>query len=333
MEYVIGVDGGATGTVMVLAGLDGTIRAVASGDASNHIVMGQAKTQQVFSDLVDQVLQQAACQREDCLLATFGLAAIAGEQDAAVYRNLIAQTGLGGKVLVESDVVIAWAAATAGQPGLAVIAGTGSSCFGVNAQGQRFRALGWDYKLADQGSGYWIGLNGLQTAIKAFDGRIQHTLLLDAMVEFYGLTDPAEMLFRAYDADFGKDKIAGFAREVTRCAEAGDSYAQGILQAAGEELAQAVIAVARKLDMVDQFFPVGLIGGVFRAGDWVMKPFTQRVLGVIPGAIIDLARYPAVIGALILGQLDRLGSADKDFLKRIENSSQRFQQQLRWKKP
>ena len=48
------------------------------------------------------------------------------------------------------------------EPGVVIIAGTGSIAYGHNGQGQAARAGGWGYVLGDEGSGYWIGRHALR---------------------------------------------------------------------------------------------------------------------------------------------------------------------------
>lgn len=331
MGYLLGVDGGATGTSAVLAELDGTVRAVATGGASNQIVVGESQMGKVFAEVIGSLLQQTGYAAKDCSLATFGLSALGNEADLQTYHRGIAPIGLDGELIIESDVVIAWASATEGQPGIGVIAGTGSSCFGVNKAGERYRALGWDYILADQGSGYWIGLQGLQAAFKAYDGRIHKTLLLDALVEHYSLESADQMLLRAYEPDFDKEQVASFAKAVSDCAHAGDPYAQSILIEAANELASTVVTVAKQLHMQHEAFPVGLIGGVFKSGDVVLKHLKNQIAVEVPHAEVRLAPFAGAFGALICGQA-QTNTLTPAFIEQLRTTSAPFQTQLRSKK-
>ncbi|NDJ85520.1 MAG: hypothetical protein GYB66_06510 [Chloroflexi bacterium] len=327
MGYMIGVDGGATGTVAILCDEDGTILGSAEADASNYLSEGKDNARQALHEVIHEVTQKVGVALEDCHVAVFGLAGLNHEAQKAVYQELIDPIGLGGKHFIENDIVIAWAGATACEPGVVVIAGTGSSAFGVNAAGERCKTLGWDYILADQGSGYWVGLEGIRTAFKAWDGRIPPTPLLDAMVDHYELRGAEEMLQMAHQEGFGKSEIAGFARHVSRCADAGDPVSQMILKNAGEELGDAVCAVIRQLDLADKSFTIGKIGGTFRAGDFLIEPFTRKVLEMAPNAQIGHARYPSVIGAVIYAHFQN-GTLTQQVLDELERTSERA---ARWK--
>lgn len=316
---LLGVDGGATGTTAVIADENGQVLAVASGGPSNILSAGPAGTRQALAEAVGGAFQKAGYTPADCTSATFGLAAMLNLPDSGPYQDAITPLGLAGDCYLESDVVIAWAAATQGQAGIGLIAGTGSNCFGINAAGERAIALGWDYRLADQGSGYWIGLQGIQASMKIYDGRLPHSPLIDALVKHYELNSAGAMLVYAYQPDFGKEQVASFAREVGRCAAEGDSLAIGILHEAGRELGAAVVAIAQKLGLAGAF-PVGLIGGVFRMGDLILGPLRETVRPALPDVALAEARFPAVLGAIIWGKLQS-GPVNETFLQTLETSA------------
>ncbi len=327
MAYIIGVDGGATGTVAILTDLNGTVLNTAQGPASNYIAVGKDDAKAALFQTLHELVQGTEYTLADCKMAVIGLAGLNHEADAEVYRALISPLGLGGRVVIESDVVIAWAAATTCQPGVVIIAGTGASTFGMNAAGERAKTLGWDYVLADQGSGYWIGLQGIQAAIKAWDGRAAPTPLLQALVDHYELEKPEDMILLAYHPEFEKPDIAAFAREVSRCAAQGDTVSQQILHQAGEELGQAVCAVIRRLNIADEPFKVGQIGGAFRAGHYLTEPFENHIYHLAPQAQIEMAQYPAVVGAVIYAH-HLNGTLDAPVIERLQQSSASA---LRWK--
>ena len=79
-------------------------------------------------------------------------------------------------VLVVNDALVALEAGAGDGPGIVLIAGTGSICYGRNEEGQAARAGGWGYMLGDEGSGWWIGRRALSAVMRQFDGRGPATL-------------------------------------------------------------------------------------------------------------------------------------------------------------
>lgn len=304
MGYVIGIDGGATKTAAILADEQGHILSRAVSSASNYHAVGRESAGQALKQAVEAVVAQADKNIDDCQFAVFGLAGVNNEHDQHILSTEAAKIGLGDRVRVENDIVIAWAASTACQPGVVVIAGTGSSAFGVNSAGERFKSLGWDYILADQGSGYWVGLQGLKQAICRWDGRLTEggDLLYQAMLRHYEVADGAEAITLVYSSEFMKDMktgIASFGQRVAECAQQGDPVAKNILNQAGADLGDGACAVIRRLDMTQLEFTVGMVGSTFKSGKYLLTPFTAKVLDCAPQALVQKAMYPAQVGALI----------------------------------
>ncbi len=327
MGYMIGVDGGATGTVAIVTDEDGTILSSATGPASNYYAVGHNDARDALRQVVTEVVQRAGRQLEDCQAAVFGLAGLNHPDDEEVFREMITPIGLGGKLVIENDIVIAWAGATNCEPGVVMICGTGASAFGINQAGERHKALGWDFILGDQGSGYWIGLEGIRAAIKAWDGRLENTLLLDALTDHYQLKDPQDMLHVVHAEEFEKPDYARFAKRVSACAAQGDLIAKDILNRAGEELGQAACGIIKSLKMSNDTFKVGLIGGTWRAGPDLNDVFANRVYALAPNAIIEASQHPAVIGAVIYA-LYQNGTLTPEVIAQIDSTSA---QTLRWK--
>lgn len=81
-----------------------------------------------------------------------------GVWTAAERRALAARlTGLAGRVQVIADVEAAHLGALGAEPGLLILAGTGSIVLARAARGGWVREGGWGPLLGDDGSGFWIG--------------------------------------------------------------------------------------------------------------------------------------------------------------------------------
>lgn len=320
-NLIIGVDGGASGTQAVIADKTGQVLGKYLAAASNIYAVGEDGATAALDAVVSGVLRVAGRPLSDVAVIALGLAGLNHAVDRVVYESILARLNWGDvDIVLENDVVIAWAGATRCRPGLAVIAGTGCNAFGINAAGERWRASGWDYLLADEGSAYWIGLQGLRAAMRAYDGRGPDTLLAQAVKSEYKLAEVSDLLRVVYAPNFGKTVTAAFARRVSACADKGDRVAQAILREAGEEVALAANAVVRKLGMADEEFAIGLTGGVMRSGGLVRETFDAAVHAVAPKAHIALVEYPPAIGALFLA-FHQSASLTDELVKRIEASA------------
>jgi N-acetylglucosamine kinase-like BadF-type ATPase len=157
-----------------------------------------------------------------------------------------------GELLLLGDVEIALDAAFPGEPGVLVLAGTGSNVAGRDASGKLTGAGGWGPALADQGSGHKIGHEALRAIFTAIDhGRT--TMLLPAVLDAWQLTEVdqiVEMANRIPSPDFSR-----LTAQVLRCAEAGDTVATQVLMREGEDLAALVCLVIERIQRAAPLTP------------------------------------------------------------------------------
>jgi len=145
------------------------------------------------------------------------------------------------------------------EPGVvAVVAGTGSVAMARTSEGNVIVRGGDEWVVADYGSAFWLGLNGVRAAYQALEGAAE-TALLGCLIEHYKPLrsdedeDPRETVSEiardlARAGTNTKPVIASFARQVTRQAELGDEPAQRIVRAAVDDLAAAAARVYRQLN-------------------------------------------------------------------------------------
>jgi N-acetylglucosamine kinase-like BadF-type ATPase len=136
-----------------------------------------------------------------------------------------------------------------------VIAGTGSVAMARMATGTVIVRGGDEWVVADYGSAFWLGLQGLRAAYEAMEGGTETALQAAMTKRFQPLgqqptqRDAVSSVARKLAA-LGTDTkptIASFAPEVTRQAELDDQVAQAIVKSASEELAAAAARVYREL--------------------------------------------------------------------------------------
>ncbi len=138
--------------------------------------------------------------------------------------------------------------------GLVLIAGTGSICYGVAADGRQIRVGGWGGELGDEGSGYWIGLRGLQAACRMADGRLGRTELLRKTLAKIGVKNPQDLIPWASNlsrAEF-KNAAAGLFPIVSEQAAEGDPTAKQALLLGIGHLIQHALAAAVRVDRYEK---------------------------------------------------------------------------------
>lgn len=327
MQYVVGVDGGGTKTTATVVGDDlGPVASATTGPANQRSV-GMDMASANIASAIREAVRAADISLRDVAAICMCLAGFDTDLDLPVPQRAMGLLDYSGVAIFENDVVGAWAGATEGNPGLVVIAGTGSTALGMNEHGDLWRTDGWDYILGDCGSGYWIGREGIRAAMKALDGRTPPTRLCAELRTAFVVNTAEEMRRLVDSTTFGKVEIASFAAHVSRAANAGDGAAQGILAAAGRDLADQATAIIHMLQMESGEFTVGTVGSVFKSTPWVTDPFRRGISQVAPRAVFRVPMHPPQIGAAILA-LRRMRNGDTGSWT-LGTGSRRIQRSLR----
>jgi N-acetylglucosamine kinase-like BadF-type ATPase len=294
---VVGVDGGATKTRAAVIGPDGRMLGYATAASSSAY---HREPEEAAAVVITAVRQALATAGRPGPAAALG-AGLAGADDPALRVRLLKALGdarLARAVTVEHDAAAALAGGLALEPGVVVIAGTGSVAFGTDASGRRARAGGWGPLLDDEGSGHAIGRAVLRAAMRAHDGRGEPTALAEAVAHRYGLASLAAL--KVAVRGIGIHEVAAVAPLAADAARAGDAVATVILDHAGQGLAAMVAAVARALDWQRVAFPLVLSGGVFNAGEAIRQPLVRALFahGCAPHLLAP--RFPPEVGAALL---------------------------------
>jgi len=283
----LGVDGGGTKSQAVL--LDEEKRAIGEGHsgASNPLRVGVETAVSNIFQAIDAACDSANKSRGDIVSATFGLAGVRRVDLRQRVRERLAQKLGINLVEVVTDAEIALYGTTLGSPGVVVIAGTGSICYGRNEAGETAIAGGWGPIAGDEGGGATIARRGLQAIAKASDGRGKLTKLSEAGVEYFRTSTPENLLVAIYSPQMDNAKIAGFARLVVETARKGDKIAIEILNESGLELGLAVNAVIKKLNFETIRIPIGYVGSIFRAGELITDSMLETVHRFAPKAYLS----------------------------------------------
>jgi N-acetylglucosamine kinase-like BadF-type ATPase len=297
MRHVLGIDAGGTKTTALLADETGRVAARARGGGANLRTHGELEVEKVLHRTIEEAEEEAGVRADAVAL---GMAGADRPEDDAVLRSILRRMGFRDRVLVTNDARIAFVAGSASGVGLAVVCGTGSIAWGQNAAGEIARAGGWGWRLGDEGSGYWIGLEAMRAALAAADGRGPETLLGRALLEHFEIAAPAQILRAVYDGEFPRQKVAALAPRVDAAAVSGDGEARRILTAAAEELARAANSVRRRLALEGRPHDVVLSGGTFAAAPTLLSLVSERLAA--PGARVERLEGEPAEGAVRLAR-------------------------------
>src|SRR5437762_12360399 len=259
--HVLGIDAGGTKTVCLLADARGTIVAEARGPGANLHAAGELAVEKVLHEVMEQAIGDRSIVASAICL---GIAGVDREDEAQTVRAIMRRIGYKSRILVVNDALIALVAGARDDPGVVIIAGTGSIAYGRNAAGDAERAGGWGHMIGDEGSGYWIGREALSAVMRASDGRGPATGLTADVLRHFDVSDISRLPRIVYDREQPRMSVAALGPIVQVASDGGDAVATRILERATEELAIAARSVAERLEMRGEAFTFYLAGGAFR---------------------------------------------------------------------
>lgn len=293
--YVVGIDGGGSTLRVVVARPDLSPAGQSSAGACNPSAIGRPAAAAMLRRGIEEALAEAGVGAGDVAAVAAGVAGAAAEHSADWLRGVLETALPRARVVVSADYEIALVGAHGRRQGILVLAGTGSVAYGVNAAGRSALVDGWGYLLGDEGSGYWLGMEGLRALARAEDGRGESSDLTVAIAERLGLAGSRSLIGWLYHGEgAAPPRVAALAPLVLEQAERGDGVARGIVARGAEELALKVEAVARRLDMAEP--RVAFAGGLLAAANPLSEALCRR-LGL---AQLPLPLHPPVVGAVLL---------------------------------
>ena len=297
-KYIIGIDGGGTRTRAILVNDSGVVLERAECGGTNVQVVGVDEAAASIQKLVNSLLRNRDVKKPQYLYA--GIAGAGRETDRVRLEDALKDKHIADVVTVDSDASIALAGAFIDEPGIIIIAGTGSICYGRNRDGRVERSGGWGYLLGDEGSAYFLGKEASIAALKDLDGRGRPTILRRLVEQHFKLKNIQEIIPRVYSEQIGKNEIADLARMVCDAARTGDVVAEEIVQRAGTELGLMAEAVIKKLNVPDHKIKIALIGGLSERSDQLVPHIASVLANTSVEIEFIISQFPATVGAVFL---------------------------------
>lgn len=319
-EIYLGVDGGQSHTEAIIADARGVILGRGFGGASNHaeIPGGRERLENAIKDSVGAALKAASLPP---VSETVFVAAHCGMTGGAIYKEQIIGAIVKSKnLLVGHDAPTALFGATAGKPGVVVIAGTGAVVFGINETGETARVGGLGFLFSDEGSGFWLAAQMIRLAIKEHDGLRERGGILEMVLEFFRRTEIRELTDDFYNGKVSRDEIARLAERAHAIAAAGNETIRCEIAGGAEVLASSVKRVAERLSFAEKF-PVAGVGGMFRAR-LMREYFGKSLREKSPSAEFCAPRFGPAIGALLLAYQQGQIEITENLLNNLQKSSE-----------
>ena len=265
----VGVDGGGTRSRALAVDAQGRELAAVEGPAGLVDPRNPVAAVAVVAELVRRVAKAAgAALPLDGLWA--GLAGAGRDRPRRAVEAALAGAGLARRIGIGTDVEAARADAFDDGPGILLVAGTGSVVLAVDPGGTQVTVGGWGSVLDDEGSGYRIGLEGLQAVVRSADGRAPETALTHAIAQQTGVSAPTDLV--GWVARATKKEVAALAPTVAQTAATGDAAAARVVHRALNGLREMLNAALARTGEWSGPPPLALSGGLVQEGRALHQP-------------------------------------------------------------
>ncbi len=283
LTFLIGVDGGGTGTRVTIADANGSELARGSAGPSG-LING---TDSAWAAILTAIREAFGLAKLDMpafasMAIGLGLAGVHNRQ----WAQQFAEKNPGFAFLqLETDAYTTVLGAHQGRPGAIVAIGTGSVGEAIRADGSHCEVGGWGFPCGDEAGGAWIGMRAVNHVQQVLDGRMPPSEFSAAVLEHCGGNVAALFAWLASATQGSYAQIAPLV--VKHAGQENNAVAEQIMIAAGQE----IVKIALALDQTSEL-PLALCGGL-------AKPLEHYLPASLRSRLIA-PQGDSVTGALLL---------------------------------
>lgn len=294
MEYVLGIEGGATRTTVIFADENNEILEKFSAGPANLRLMSS-------DDLEDHLWSIRKRIPIFPAAVGIGLAGARLAEDREVLRSTVARVWPEALCAPSDDLITAlesvdWDDRCDAQ--VLVLSGTGSCCLGRKRDGSEVKLGGRGHILGDRASACHIAQHALRALMTIWDSENEWPDLGADILNFLQLKDPEALIDWSLVAP--KTELASLAVVVFRAAQSRhDEIAEAVLEKAAATLAKDGANTAHRLG-IDESQPVQFVlnGAVLLKNDHFRERVSTLILEKYPHAIFSPLERTSAWGAL-----------------------------------
>lgn len=270
---ILGIDGGGTRTRGILKRGKKMLSEATAGSTRIGAV-GVGESSERLLTMIEDLCKKANVDSAEIDAVVIGLAGVWLEEEKLRSKKLIQTLARGqdiiiNDIVVTSDAELALESAFDGAPGIVLIVGTGSIAIAKTDSEKISRCGGWGIELDDEGSGAWIGREGLTAVVRALDGRGDKTMLTDMFAEInptINLKEPRTIVKAYAERAFEYHMLSPM---VMKCAEQKDKVCINIIDRASTHLIEHLNAI--KQEFKSKKIDVALMGGIIESDTLLSK--------------------------------------------------------------
>jgi len=292
-QSILGIDGGGTRTVAVLANYEGRLLRRAEFGLGNLPLLGEAGVFALLRSIARVFARPGAL--------AIGLAGVWSRTHRERARCAVNRVWPGVRCHITNDLEVALAAARpTPTPSVLITSGTGSCCYAKDATGHEFKIGGWGHLLGDKGSGHEIGLRALKAVVHHFDHDGIWPPLGRRLLRALQLNEPGDLVGWVQSAS--KAEIAALATEVFAAWDHQDKIAADIFDGAVHSLAKDGVACGRRVAKPGKPVRFILAGSVLLKQPRFAGRLAREIRRAWPGARVESLHRENVWGAVELAR-------------------------------
>lgn len=303
MQCVLGVDGGNTKTIALVAALDGRILGAGRGgcgDIYNARSVGKTSEEAALANIEEAItnaLNEARVQSSELVASVFNMAGADWPEDLALLHAAMQARGFGRSILVQNDALGVLHDQISSSIGVSVVCGTGGAVGARAPDGRTWHSSHWQDEV--QGS-HQLGQETLFALCRTALGIDPPTSLTARVLDFLHVSSVEEVLHLFTSRNSRPHRDLGYLTPILLDeAEAGDEAARRIVENHGRLLGQFALAAARQVGIEGTPFALVFAGGVFRHPSRLLaEVVTQTVRGASPDVRPMRCRYEPIVGVL-----------------------------------
>ena len=294
--YFLGVDIGGTKSHALIADESGNALGFGTFGAGNHEAVGYDGLQRALLSVTESALSMAGIDKNQLTAAGFGIAGYDWPSERQPTLDAIGTLGLKIPIEAVNDTIVGLLAGASQGWGVAVVAGTGTNCWGWDKEHNIGRVTGVGF--GEHGGAGCLVDQALTSIAYEWTKRGPETALT---IEFLRLTGASDIPSLIEGIELGSYKInSDNAPIVYKVATQGDPIALSIIQWAGRELGHSALAVIRQLAIASLEFEVVLVGSLYDMGEMLIAPMRQVITSEAPLAQLVRLLSPPVVGGVLL---------------------------------
>lgn len=304
--YFLGIDSGGTKTAFAIIDKNGNVALEFERGTGHYMQIGFDGFENLYIEALSYICKELNIEKTDLSFTFMGLPGY-GEvkEDGEKLEKIIAKVFSGMNYRIGNDVESGWAGSLACEPGINIVCGTGSIAVGFNEKNETARSGGWGEFIGDEASAYWVAKKGIEEFSKQADYRHDRTKFYDIFKERLELSYDFEIIDILHNRyKLARTDVAKISMIVSEIASLGDEPAVNIFKEAAHEIYLMIRSIVKQLDLYG-IVKLSYTGGVFKAGDLVLKPLQEEIeRNNLKVSITEPLLSPVLGSALLAYKLD-----------------------------